>query len=65
MKKVLCFVALAAICSGSVFAHSADVIVSPKTTLAQDTVKKKTKTKNEKTKTKTKTKKDTTKTPTM
>lgn len=59
MKKVLCLVALAAICSGSVFAHSATVN-APKATLAADTVKKKTKTKDGKTKTKTKTKKDST-----
>jgi hypothetical protein len=63
MKKVLCVIALAAICSGSVFAHSTVPVNNAKTTLAADTVKKKTKTKNGKTKTKIK--KDTTKTPTM
>jgi hypothetical protein len=57
MKKVFCVIALAAICSGSVFAHSAPV-TTVKTTLAADTVKKKVKTKN--TKTKIKVKKDTT-----
>lgn len=62
MKKLLCFVAVAAICSGSVFAYSVPVS-EVKTTLAADTVKKKTKTKTEKTKTKTK--KDTTKMPKM
>ena len=59
MKKVLCVVALAAICSSSVFAHSAAPVSTLKTTLAADTVKKKVKTKGTKTKTKTKTKKDT------
>jgi hypothetical protein len=59
MKKVFCVIALAAICSGSVFAYPAPV-TTVKTTLAADTVKKKTKTKDDKTKTKTKTKKDTT-----
>jgi len=57
MKKVFCVIALAAICSGSLFAHSAPV-TTVKTTLAADTVKKKVKTKN--TKTKIKVKKDTT-----
>ncbi len=61
MKKVLCVIALAAICSGSVFAYPA-VDNTPKTSLAADTVKKKTKTKDSKTKTKSKTKKDTTST---
>lgn len=60
MKKVFCVIALAAICSGSVFAHSAEPVNIAKTTLAADTVKKKVKVKNTKTKTKTKTKKDTT-----
>jgi hypothetical protein len=60
MKKVLCVIALAAICSGSVFAHSTVPVSNAKTTLATDTVKKKTKTKDGKTKTKTKTKKDST-----
>lgn len=60
MKKVLCVVVLAAICSSSVFAHSTVPVSNAKTTLAADTVKKKVKVKNDKTKTKTKTKKDTT-----
>jgi hypothetical protein len=57
MKKVFCVIALAAICSGSVFAYGVPV-TTLKTTLAADTVKKKVKTKH--TKSKTKTKKDTT-----
>jgi len=60
MKKVFCVIALAAICSGSVFAHSAPAVNASKTTLVADTVKKKVKVKNDKTKMKTKTKKDTT-----